>query len=297
MQRNYAHDTQGYCVAVFAAGYVTSESVVRDNLCIDNGLSPRLSRLQGAIYLHTWNEGTIRGLQIEGNTIQWNPPVSDAAAVVNDALIDGRPATFRNNLIVSAAPRIYRSNARFDPSSNKYRAGGEPLFTLGNLHDVKLAALQAAGKEAGSTLAPAPLSTPAEPALSMEAFIDLPFDADGLLAPGTRAQWIVLRDLAGQYASGRLTVAIHLINRAESSTLTNALRDLDGVYPGALQVDRDVTAHHSSGSIYLWSSDGKLIQEWHGFQNAATLGGAVRLRLGPPHYAHMQKLSPLEDTK
>ncbi len=69
VERNYAHDTQGYCFAVFAAGYVTSESVVRDNLCIDNGLSPRLAALQGAVYLHTWNGGVIRGLRMEHNTL------------------------------------------------------------------------------------------------------------------------------------------------------------------------------------------------------------------------------------
>ncbi len=37
---NYGHDTQGYCVAVFGAGFVTRQSVVRGNLCINNGRSP-----------------------------------------------------------------------------------------------------------------------------------------------------------------------------------------------------------------------------------------------------------------
>jgi len=68
VERNYAHDTQGYCIAVFAAGYVTSQSLVHDNLCIDNGLSPRLAALQGAVYLHTWSGGVLRGLHIDHNT-------------------------------------------------------------------------------------------------------------------------------------------------------------------------------------------------------------------------------------
>ena len=84
VQRNYAHDTQGYCFAVFAAGYVTSESVVRGNLCIDNGLSPRLAAMQGAAYISTWNGGVIRNLRIENNAIGvTEPPVASAAAIVN----------------------------------------------------------------------------------------------------------------------------------------------------------------------------------------------------------------------
>ena len=89
VQRNYAHDTQGYCFAVFAAGYVTSESVVRGNLCIDNGLSPRLAAMQGAAYISTWNGGVIRNLRIENNAIVWNPPVASAAAIVNVSDVDG----------------------------------------------------------------------------------------------------------------------------------------------------------------------------------------------------------------
>ena len=45
VERNYAHDTQGYCIAVFAAGYVTRQSVVRDNLCIDK-YAPRSRSLR-----------------------------------------------------------------------------------------------------------------------------------------------------------------------------------------------------------------------------------------------------------
>ena len=62
---NYGHDTQGYCVAVFGAGFVTRASTVRGNLCINNGRSPRMADFQGAIFLHTWNGGSIDGLTVE----------------------------------------------------------------------------------------------------------------------------------------------------------------------------------------------------------------------------------------
>jgi hypothetical protein len=297
VQRNYGHDTQGYCVAVFAAGYTTSTSVVRDNLCIDNGLSPRLSALQGAIYLHTWNDGPINGLKIEGNTVHWNPPVPDAAAIVNDALIPGEAVLFRRNHIVSTAPRVYRSNAQFDPSANTYSLPGEPLFTLGDLHDVKLSALQASGKEAGSSLEQLRQAASQEQSLRIEAFVDPALDPDGLLAPDPRARLVVLRSLGGQYSPDQLAITIHLQNRENNSAMTNALRDLENVYPVALRFVHDASANQDSGLIRLLSSDGKVIQEWHGFQNAATLGRAVRERLGAPQYAHMQRLAPPENTR
>lgn len=293
VQRNYAHDTQGYCIAVFAAGYVTSQSVVRDNLCIANGLSPRLAALQGAVYLHTWNDGPLHGLRFENNTIQWNPPVPEAAAVVNDALAS--PAIdFTHNHIVSTAPRVYVSNAAMAPSANTYSLAGEALFTLGDRRDVSLAALQAAGIEAGSSVSHTMPEPPSAASLRMEATLDLALDADGLIGDEARAQLVVLRSLAGQYGPGRLKVVVHLRNRT-SAAEANALRDLEDVYPGVLRFDHNVSPAAPRSGVRLLSADGKLLQEWHGFQNAASLGGAVRARLGAPQYTHMQSVAGAEE--
>jgi hypothetical protein len=293
VQRNYAHDTQGYCVAVFAAGYTTSESIVRDNLCVDNGLSPRLAALQGAVYLHTWNDGPIKGLQFEGNTIQWNPPVPDAAAIVNDALIPGMPVAFQHNRVVSSALHIYRSNAQLSPSANTYNVDGEALFTFGDLHDVTLSALQAAGKESESSLAHRPLSAAADSSLRIEAYVDLALDSDGLLAPDARAQLVVLRNMAGQYGSDRVKVCVHLRSKDPADLEANALRDLEDVYPGALHYDH-ATSTNNLGTVRLLTPAGSAVHEWQGFQNAATLGAAVRARLGAPQYAHAQPPSALK---
>ena len=288
VQRNFAHDTQGYCVAVFAAGYTTRESVVRENLCIDNGQSPRLAILQGAVYLHTWNDGPIKGLAIENNTIQWNPSVPDAAAIVNDALVPGSPISFQHNHVMSSAPRIYRSNAQFRPSENTYKLAGSPLFTLGTLRDVSLAALQDEGMELGSKVAQILSSAPPATSLRIEATLDLDLDADGLLSSETRAQLVVLRDLAGQYGPDRLKVLVHLRSKSEPGSESNALRDLEDVYPGVLQFDHRVFTNFQEGIIRMLTASGTALHEWHGFQNAATLGGAVRTRLGAPQFAHMQ---------
>jgi hypothetical protein len=294
VERNYAHDTQGYCFAVFAAGYVTSESVVRDNLCIDNGLSPRLSALQGAVYLHTWNGGVLRGVRIERNTFVWNPPAA-TAAIVDDAESSGAPVIFTGNRIESAAPQFYRTIAQFAPSANTYQysGAGDARFTVGERRDVTLAALQSAGMEAGSTLEHAAAPPRTATSLRLDATVDFALDADGLLASEPRAQLMVLRSLAGQYGPGALAVVVNLYTAGNSSgevamAQDNALRDLDA---GPIHFERDA---QSAGVIRLRAAEGKLLKEWHGFQNSATLGGAVRERLGAPQFSAMQNPSSRE---
>ncbi len=295
IERNYAHDTQGYCLAVFAAGYVTSESVVRDNLCIDNGLSPRLAVLQGAVYLSTWNGGVIRGLRMEHNTIRWNPPVATAAAIVDVAETGGMPVTFVDNQIESSVPLFYRANAQFAPSANTYvyTSTGEANFTLGDRREVTLAALQAAGFEKGTALKNAPATAQAAISLRLDATVDFALDADGLLSSGPRAQLMVLRSLAAQYGPASLAVTVHLHTAQNSSAEkeaeeANALLDLDA---GLIRFDHE---GKQAGVVQFLRADGHLLEEWHGFQNAATLGGAVRARLGAPHFAAMQSTLSME---
>ena len=95
---NYGHDTQGYCVAVFGAGFVTHQSVVRGNLCINNGRSPRMAGHQGAIFLFSWNGGSIDGLIVENNTVYGNAYES-APALINEATIKAGTAVFRDNTV------------------------------------------------------------------------------------------------------------------------------------------------------------------------------------------------------
>jgi Right handed beta helix region len=285
VQRNYAHDTEGYCIAVFAAGYVTSDSAVRDNLCVDNARSPRLAALQGAVYIHTWNGGVIRGLAFERNSIQWNPPVPDAAAIVNDAAFDGPPAVFAANRIASTSPLIYRITRPWTSSKNVYTLAGPPLFDAPGLQNASLATLHAKSYETGSSVQAAAKAVSSAAPLRLEAVLRPNLDQDGLLTAETRAQLVVLRSLAGQYEPSRLHVIVYLQGNAAGQPLSNAIHDLDSVYPGALHFKNAAAA---AGAIRLVSPQGKALAEWQGFQNAATLGGAVRARLGQPDYSHMQ---------
>jgi hypothetical protein len=198
---------------------------------------------------------------------------------------------------VSNEVRIFRSNAQFAAADNVYAINGTPLFTLGEMRDVSLAALQAAGKEAGSHVVKPPQSERVEGPLRIDAALALSLDADGLIAPDARAQLVVLRDLAGQYGLKRLTVHVHLRGATDSPAEKNALLDLEDVYPGALQFDRDAAGNEAAGTMSLKMASGATLQEWRGFQNAAELGTAVRKRLGPPQYAHAQAPESGEETK
>ena len=151
VQRNYGHDTQGYCIAVFGAGYVTSNSRVLNNLCIDNSVSPRMAATEGAIEIYTWNGGALRGVEFRGNTILWNPRVPGAAPIVCNAKVDGPPIAFVNNTIESTSPLIYRIDQTFGPAfasaDNLFKLNGAPLFIVGDKVAVTLNKLQSAGME------------------------------------------------------------------------------------------------------------------------------------------------------
>lgn len=108
VEESYGHDTQAYCIAVFgAARRVTSDSLVRDNVCAGNGRSPRLARHHGAIHLLTWNGGTLDGVRLERNLIEWSPPVPTPAIKDEAEWATARRAAIVGN-IIRPAPRLLR---------------------------------------------------------------------------------------------------------------------------------------------------------------------------------------------
>ncbi len=178
---NYGHDTQGYCVAVFGAGFVTRESTVRGNLCINNGRSPRMAKYQGAIFPLSWNDGSIDGLTVENNTVYWSP-FENSPALVNQATIKAGTAAFRNNTIYSTSPRLVNSNTSLSLAQNHYSyyGGGTAKWRYGTSEFGSLQELQNGPKqETGSHFVQKPLQEWADAG-------ELPARATQLPAP-TRA--------------------------------------------------------------------------------------------------------------
>lgn len=124
IQYNYGHDNQGYCLAVFGAGgRATTGSVVRYNVCANNGRlagnTVQIGSKQGDFYTATWNGGSIDGLQVYNNTFYWNPASSEPAVVNKGANMTGSNA-FRNNLIVSTVDKLIWSDSNLAFNNNQY---------------------------------------------------------------------------------------------------------------------------------------------------------------------------------
>ncbi len=134
-QYNYGHDTDSYCISVFGAGgLTTSNSIVRYNICSNNGLESTQANSAGAILLTTWGGGSLDGVQIYNNTIFWNQPRNPNAIVNQAAFVGDRPNFFKNNILHSTSPWMVFSNTTLQFDYNLYWYSGDktPVWVFGN---------------------------------------------------------------------------------------------------------------------------------------------------------------------
>jgi hypothetical protein len=125
VEHNFAHDSQGYCVSVFGAEGSNGDStnnVIRQNTCIHNGRSPRLSKRQGAIFLYTWNGGKLNGVQIIDNTVIWDPTVRVPAFQSTAEFTGDLPNRFGDNTLISLPRSFVSSKSAIQFSGNHYCA-------------------------------------------------------------------------------------------------------------------------------------------------------------------------------
>ena len=295
---SYGHDTQGYCVAVFGAGFITHESVVRGNLCINNGRSPRMANYQGAIFLWTWNGGSIDGLTVENNEIYWSP-FENAPALLNKAEIKSAMATFRNNTIVSTAPWMTDSNTAMSMAGNTYRyfGSGAPEWRYGGKSFASLPELQEGSKQEGSAhFQQMPLRgwpqifiqrDAADPAWTLDCTLPVTLNADQLLSDSALQELVVLKSFSQQYAAQGLKVNIEFTSEDaqffESEAFRNAVTDLDlrGIS----------STHRVMGTeairLRLHKPNGEVASEWNEPVGPVPLGLALRKVFGEPIYAQM----------
>jgi hypothetical protein len=315
---NYGHDTQGYCVAVFGAGYVTHDSVVEGNLCINNGKSPRMARYQGAMFLWTWNNGVIENLRVERNTIYWNPP-GNFPAVLNRADIRGPQKIFRGNQIYSSSPRILESNKHMSFQGNRYTTCGGAVatwvfdnYTYGTFDEFRAGAgqeqgsiwksvkamLPCLGKErsrieegaesAGADESAVRTRRGTQPGWTVVSEIPVSIDTHGLLDTASAGQLLVLKNLYTQFrASGlRIMVTLDLKHASAAEAVQNVIGDL---------AMSDIKTSESSGRDFstqprtrLIAPDGSIVREWQDFVGPAEIGLAVRSSLGEPLFSQME---------
>ena len=316
---NYGHDTQGYCVAVFGAGFVTHQSVVRGNLCVNNGRSPRMAKYQGAIFLYTWNGGSIDGLAIENNTVYWSPYES-APALLNNAQINAGSAVVRDNTIYSTAPWLVDSNksAHFESNRYTYFGSSRPIWRWDNRSFTNLTELQAGvQQESGSSFTQLPLRDWAnvlprtatkltsdsifdqrfinasgaefpikrvEDGWRLFALVPATFNESGLIDDDALKQIIFLKSLDLQYRARGLNVILLLAVDSRflhSAVLRNAISDLDLAGIPVAYIGNSTDSQHT----VLVAPEGQFVQRWNGFAGPAALGLVIRAWLGEPAFS------------
>lgn len=305
---NYAHDTQGYCVAVFGAGFVTRESLVKGNLCIDNSRSPRMAKYQGAIFLLTWNSGSIDGLTVEDNTVYWNP-LENAPALLNEADIKPGTAIFRDNAIHSTAAWMVNSNPLLSFQQNRYEyfsnVGGQPqpAWRVGAADFHSLSEMESAthqtngGSYAQRPLAQWPLavrwplsgegSSSAQKAWSLRCMLPVALDGHGWIDEAALRQIVALKSFAQQYRPLGLKVTLELTAPNASFFTTPAFRNvltdlaLQGI---AVKMSSPARAY----ATMLTAPDGTIADQWQDFAGPVQLGLALRKAMGQPLYSQMR---------
>lgn len=137
IQYNYAHDAQGYCVAILGAHNITtSNSIVRYNICSNNARSPILAPIQGDIFLATWDGGSLDGIQIYNNTSNWNPGADGGWIRGRGLNKTGTLPTFiMNNLVYSRTPTMLDLDNSIPMDRNLYwlAGGGVPVWKYGSV--------------------------------------------------------------------------------------------------------------------------------------------------------------------
>lgn len=311
VEHNYAHDAQGYCVAVFGArNEVTVNSIVRYNVCVNNGRSPKLARRQGDFYVTTWDGGALDGLVVHNNTFYWSPPDDVPAVKVESAEFRGsRPNVFRNNVIFSTVPSLVHAAGplRFEQNVYWHRAAAQPVWRYDDREYRDIGAWQAVAgiserladprwdamlrPQPGSPLLDAALELragalgwrPVAPVRRSVAFVPRPGRwalqvQSGRDRASCRAQLVLLQAALAQY--GALLDAVLRWEEAAGNA-EDLIYDWN-LGPIRLEWHPGTARPGDAPVTLLVDPRGRVVARWEGVARPAELGLALRYHLGPP---------------
>jgi len=274
--QNFGHETQGYCVSVFGANGPTRQSAIRDNLCLNNGLSPRLAQRQGAILLMTWGGGSIEGLEIARNRIDWRPD-GDTPSIRSGSVVQANGVSVHDNEVHTTGTRPVDSTLVYSGSHNRYflqgATGDDVAGARGSLTREDNAVV--AAERAATALQPTVASTPGWRliAVATSHTADASHDLANL--------FVNLKTAALEYGHGGLKVSLS----GDADVLTSA-RDwglpADGV---ALATGGNA---RKAFSLKLLSPAGKVVRAWTDAATPIELGMALRRSMGAPAYGRLK---------
>ena len=267
---NYGHDTQGYCVSVFGAySPATTASMIRDNLCVRNGLSPRLAERQGAIFFATWDGGSIDGVKVEKNTVYFDPP-GQYAAIQGLTDLKARGIVFEENVIDStsniAAAAAIRD--RYEFRNNTMTHGG---FPSGLVADSAKVIPQWAKAVAGP-----------DRSQVWRLIVALPETNGSALPRSVVGQLALLRSQAWQY--GKESVEIVAACRCGDEDRKAIETDWELANAGVTLTTLGIASPNVEAAVLI-DRGGKVAKSWEGPLTPTDLGLVLRRALGTPHFA------------
>jgi len=282
VRRNFGHDTDGYCVSIFAAFGPTTASVVEGNLCRANGLAPRLAQRQGAILLMTWQGGSIDGLVVKNNRVEWNP-AGDAPAVRSGA-------DLRSTGVVLTANDIRSSGISFVEPGLNY-AGDHNVYSIGSGVPSDLAAAKTRFlklPESNSVLRaaedPAVVSSAGHRALSTWSLIaNVPYDS----SERDRQRAIFVQLLSAALQFGHAGLRVTLVGNPDALALAADWQ------LSAAGIVVKAQAPGAKPFVKLISPAGDVVREWHNYPGPVDLGSALHGHLGAPNFSFL----PFEDVR
>ena len=281
VRRNFGHDTDGYCVSVFAAFGPTTASVVEGNLCRANGLAPRLAQRQGAILLMTWQGGFIDGLMVKNNRIDWNPS-GDTPAVRSGADLRSAGVVLSANEIRSSGISFIDPGLKYGGNHNTYAVASKMPsdFAAAKVRFLKL-------PELNSMLQAAELPVVSVPGFRVPATWSLVASGsdDSSDRDLLRAMMVQLISAALQFGHAGLRVTLtgnpDALALAADWQLSSAGIAFETQAPGTQPI------------VNLISPSGEIVREWHNYPGPVDLGSALSDHLGAPDYAFL----PFEDVR
>jgi len=281
VRRNFGHDTDGYCVSVFAAFGPTTASVVEGNLCRANGLAPRLAQRQGAILLMTWQGGFIDGLMVKNNRIDWNPS-GDTPAVRSGADLRSAGVVLSANEIRSSGISFIDPGLKYGGNHNTYAVASKMPsdFAAAKVRFLKL-------PELNSMLQAAELPVISVPGFRVPATWSLVASGsdDSSDRDLLRAMMVQLISAALQFGHAGLRVTLtgnpDALALAADWQLSSAGIAFETQAPGTQPI------------VNLISPSGEIVREWHNYPGPVDLGSALSGHLGAPDYAFL----PFEDVR
>jgi len=277
--QNFAHDTQGYCISVFAANGPTKDSVISGNVCHNNGLSPRLAQRQGAILLMTWNSGTIDGVDIDNNRVDWQPAGNTPLVQIGDGLnITG--IVLRNN-------EFHSTGTMFVDPALTYRGSSNQFFlehaTDADLAEVRQGLLPAHAGDAKVELEPANSLLPRAGMHAIGWRLIATVPAHGSHTPqNLSAVLLNLRIAAIEYSHAGLAVSM-------AGDMDSLQAACDWQLPEeGVELKKLSTSQPLKFSLTLLAPGGRMVRTWSDAATFIDLGMALRKALGEPDYGRLQ---------